>query len=106
MDKQDKQQQTTEIPALEDSNNGQNLEIIVGLLKEIKQQMGNQDERLKSVEFRSEIDPEPEKGIRDVAEVNSSDSDQEPKKKGKVELFVVVQRYLFKILKQVYKRKV
>lgn len=96
MDKQDKQQQTTEIPAVEDSNNGQNLEIIVGLLKEIKHQMGNQDERLKNLESRSEIDPEPEKRIRDVAKVNSLDSDEEPKKKGKVELFDAVQRYLFK----------
>ncbi len=84
MDKQDKQQQTTEIPAVEDSNNGQSLEIIVGLLKEIKHQMGNQDERLKNLESRSEIDPEPEKRIRDVAKVNSLDSDEEPKKKGKV----------------------
>ncbi len=96
MDKQDKEQQTTETTAVEDSNKGQNLEIMVGLLKEIKQQMGNQDERLKNLESRSEIDSEPEKRIRDVAKVNSLDSDEEPKKKGKVELFDAVQRYLFK----------
>lgn len=95
MDKQDKQQQSTEKPAVEDSNNGQKLEIIVGLLKEIKQQMGNYDERLKNLETRSETGPEPEKRIRDVTEDNSSDLDEQPKKKGKVELFDAVQRYMF-----------
>ncbi len=61
MNKQDKQQQSTEKPAVEGSNIGQNLEIIAGLLKEIKQQMGNHDERLKNIEFRAETDPELQK---------------------------------------------